>query len=67
MLSKKPLKQLQVKLLERGTDAEITAEGEFAIRNLQPGEYTLEVTAEGVAASQHKIVVPAASYDIQLK
>ena len=67
VISKKPLTGLRVKLLERGSEAEITPDGEFAIRNLQPGEYTLEITAEGVPASEHKIVVPAASYDIKLK
>jgi len=67
VISKKPLSDLRVRLLERGDDADITEQGEFGIRNLQPGEYTLEVTAEGHPSSKHKIVVPAASYDIKLK
>ncbi|MEP7356315.1 MAG: Pvc16 family protein [Anaerolineales bacterium] len=67
VLSKKPLADLRVKVLEQGTDAEIMPSGEFAIRNLQPGDYTLEITAEGHSASKHKIVVPAANYDIKLK
>jgi hypothetical protein len=58
---------LRVTVLERGTEAETTPTGEFGIRNLQPGEYTLEITAEGHPASKHKIVVPAANYDIKLK
>jgi hypothetical protein len=67
VISKKPLSDLRVTVLERGTEAEITPTGEFGIRNLQPGEYTLEITAEGHPASKHKIVVPAANYDIKLK
>jgi hypothetical protein len=67
VISKKPLSGLKVTVLERGTEAEITPTGEFGIRNLQPGEYTLEVTAEGHPTTKHKIVVPAANYDIKLK
>ena len=67
VLSSRPLANLRVTLLERGTQIETTPGGEFGIRNLQPGEYTLEVTAEGRPASKHKIVVPAANYDIKLK
>jgi hypothetical protein len=67
VISKKPLADLQVKVLEQGTDALIMPSGEFGIRNLQPGEYTLEVTAKGHPATKHKIVVPAANYDIKLK
>jgi len=64
--SKKPLRNLQVKLMERGDLAVRDPNGEFAIRNLAAGEYTLEITADGQAASQHKIKVPAANYDIDL-
>jgi hypothetical protein len=67
VLSKKPLTNLKVLVLERGTEADIMPSGEFGIRNLQPGDYTLEVSAEGHPASKHKIVVPAANYDIKLK
>jgi len=67
VISKKPLSDLRVRLLERGDDADITPQGEFGIRNLQPGEYTLEVTAEGHPSSKHKFVVPSANYDIKLK
>ena len=64
--SKKPLAGLQVKLLERGDLAVRDPNGEFSIRNLTPGEYTLEITADGHKASRHKIKVPAANYDIEL-
>ena len=67
VLSSKPLVNLRVKLVERGSEVDITPSGEFGIRNLQPGEYTLEVTADGRPTSKHKIVVPAANYDIKLK
>jgi len=64
--SKQPLGNLQVKLLERGDLATQDPNGEFSIRNLTPGEYTLEITADGHPASQHKITVPAANYDIDV-
>src|SRR5258708_10771061 len=64
--SRKPLVNLRLKLLERGLDIEPQPNGEFGIRNLQPGDYTLEVTADGRKPSKHKITVPATSYDVEL-
>ena len=64
--SRKPLVNLRLKLLERGQDIEPLPNGEFGIRNLQPGDYTLEVTADGRKPSKHKITVPATSYDVEL-
>jgi hypothetical protein len=64
--SKKPLANLHVKLLERAEELELRPNAEFGIRNLAPGEYTLEVTADGHPPSKHKIKVPADSYDIKV-
>jgi hypothetical protein len=64
--SQRPLANVQVKVLERGDLAARDSNGEFAIRNLTPGDYTLQITADGYPASQHKIKVPAANYDIDL-
>lgn len=64
--SKKPLQNVQIMLLERGTLADLQPNGEFGIRNLKPGDYSLRLTADGHKASQHKIKVPSASYDIEL-
>jgi len=64
--SKKPLSNVQIKLLERNSLADMQPSGEFGIRNLLPGDYTLEVTADGLKPSQHKIKVPSPSYDIEL-
>ncbi len=66
VLSAKPLTNLRLKLLERGQDIEPLPSGEFSIRNLQPGRYTLEITADGRKPSQHKLTVPAPSYDVKL-
>ncbi len=66
VLSKKPLNNVQVRLLERGTLAEMQPEGKFGIRNLRPGNYTLEVSAEGLKPKKHKIKVPAPSYDVDV-
>jgi hypothetical protein len=64
--SKKPLKNVQIMLLERGTLADLQDSGEFGIRNLKPGDYTLRLMADGLKPSDHKITVPSASYDIEV-
>src|SRR5579859_678868 len=64
--SKKPLNNLSLRLLNSGKRVDLLPGGEFGIRNIQPGDYTLEVTAEGRKPSQHKLTVPAANYDVQL-
>ena len=65
-MSKKPLKNVQVLVLERGIQAEMHSDDRFGIRNLQPGNYTLEVRAEGLKPKKHKIKVPAPSYDVDV-
>ena len=57
---------VQVRLVERGADVRLDAEGRFVIGNLEAGEYTLEVVREGKKPAQHRITVPAESYDIEL-
>ncbi len=64
VVSKRPLKNLKVLLLERGVQAEVHENGEYGIRNIKPGDYTLEITAEGLKAKKHKLKVPAPSYDV---
>jgi hypothetical protein len=64
--SKKTLSNLQVVVLERGLVADVRPDGEFGIRNLKPGTYTLEVRAEGLKPKKHKIKVPAPNYDVDL-
>jgi len=62
--SKKALKNLQIKLIERNQSLTLQADNRFAIGNLPPGNYTLEITAEGRKAAQKTITVPAPDYDI---
>ena len=64
--TRKPLANLRVKLLERGQEIDLLDNNEFGIRNLQPGDYTLEITADGRKPSKHKITVPAPSYDVEI-
>lgn len=64
--SKKPLANLTIRLLEDGRNITLQHEGRFAIGNLKPGDYTLEITAEGIAPSRHKITVPSPDYDIDI-
>lgn len=64
--SKQRLANLTVRLVEDGQNVTLQQEGRFAIGNLKPGDYTLEVTAEGLSPSRHKITVPSPDYDINL-
>jgi hypothetical protein len=64
--SKKPLTNLAARLLENGQNVVIHDGGRFAIGNLKPGDYTLEVTAEGRKPTLHKVTVPAPDYDFDL-
>ena len=38
----------------------------FAVSNLEPGDYTLEISADGREASRHPITVPAPDYDLEI-
>lgn len=64
--SKKPLTNMSIRLVENGHAAALQPEGRFAIGNLKPGDYTLEITAEGRKPSRHKITVPAPDYDFDI-
>lgn len=64
--SKKPLKNARIQVEESGVLADMQANGEFGIRNLKPGDYTLQLTADGLEPVRRKIIVPATSYDIEL-
>jgi hypothetical protein len=64
--SKTPLKNVDIKVIESGQSASLLAEGRFAIGNLRPGDYTLEIAAEGRQPSRHKITVPSPDYEINL-
>jgi hypothetical protein len=64
--SRSPLENLRVIVAEGGHEATMKPNGEFGIRNLKPGDYTLEVTADNHPTSKHKITVPAANYDVEL-
>jgi hypothetical protein len=64
--SKQPLDNLRVTLVERGIDAYIKDNLEFAFQNMQPGSYTLEANAAGIKPVRRKITVPADEYDIEV-
>jgi hypothetical protein len=66
LMSKQPLGKVMAHLLERAIEVPIDAEGRFAINNLKPGEYTLEVVPEGRKPSRHKLTVPAPDYELEV-
>jgi hypothetical protein len=53
-------------LVEQGRRIPLEDGDRFVVGNLQEGEYTLELAAEGRKPSQHKISVPSDDYDIEL-
>ncbi len=64
--SEKPLDGLRVSVVGRAMDVRVRPEGQYMIRNIQPGEYTLEIEAQGRPPQRHNITVPAPSYDVDL-
>jgi len=66
--SKQPLDldKVRLMLIERGLEVKLQSEGRFAVGNLEAGDYTLEVAANGGAPRRFKIKVPAPDYDIEV-
>jgi hypothetical protein len=66
--SKMPLQKLRIAIVGRGRDALVVegGEGEYIINNIEPGDYTLEVSAENRPASRHALKVPSQTYDIEV-
>ncbi len=60
------LETIRLRLVERGLDIPIQAEGRYVIGNLEAGDYTLEVAAASGKPSQHKITVPSENYDVEI-
>jgi len=64
--NKRPLEEVRVALVERGLNVPVQPGGEFVIGQLRAGDYTLEISAQGRKPRQHKITVPAESYDLKM-
>jgi hypothetical protein len=57
---------VQVELLNRGRRVQTDADGRFVFAYLQPGEYDVEVIAEGRKPKRDKLRVPADNYDLSV-
>jgi hypothetical protein len=64
--SKGTLQEARVRLVERGQDTPLQADGRFIIGNLEAGDHTLEVWDDGNRLRTRKIRVPAEEYDIEV-
>jgi Pvc16 N-terminal domain len=64
--SKKNLKNLSVRLLEDGQHVSMLNDGRYSIGNLKSGNYTLEITADGLKPKTHKVTVPSPDYDFDI-
>lgn len=67
LVSKEPLEEARVVLVEQGIEVLPRPDGEFLLGRLRQGEYTLEVSAEGHAPARHQITVPDDNYDIEVR
>jgi hypothetical protein len=67
LVSKEPLEEARVVLVEQGIEIIPRPDGEFLLGRLRRGAYTLEVSAEGHVPARHQITVPDDSYDIEVK
>lgn len=61
-----PFAGLRLTLVERGLTVPVSADGRYVIGNLEEGEYTLELEAEGQKPQRRRITVPSPSYDIEV-
>jgi hypothetical protein len=61
-----PLETIQLTLVERDLVVPVQKTGQFAIGQLQAGEYTLEVAVNGGKPEHHRITVPAPDYEISI-
>ncbi len=64
--SDQPLEEMRLTLVERGLEVPIQPEGRFVIGNLEAGDYTLEIAADGGKPRRQKITVPAPDYEIEV-
>jgi len=64
--SQQPLESVRMTLVERGLDVPVQPDGRFVIGPVRPGDYTLEVRAEGAKARQFKVTVPAADCTLEV-
>lgn len=62
-----PLPKIQLTLDERGLNIPVAANGDYVIGNLETGDYTLTLSAEGRPPLKRKITVPSPAYDIDLE
>ena len=61
-----PADAMVVRLVERGVDIPVAADGQFAISRLREGSYTLEVRVDGHTLKSQVIKVPAPDYEVHL-
>ena len=59
------LQRMRLTLVERNVEIEIKPEGRFSVGNLETGDYTLELTADG-AVRRYPIKVPAPDYEFDV-
>jgi hypothetical protein len=64
--SDQPLANLHLTVVEHGREAILLPGDHFVITNLQSGDYTLEIVAEGRPPRRYPISVPGADYELEV-
>lgn len=64
--SDQPLANLRLTVVERGREAVLLPGDYFVFNNLQAGDYTLEIVAEGRPPRRYPISVPGADYEFEV-
>lgn len=66
-ISRADLPDLRVRLVERDEVVPVDDAGTYRLRDLKPGKYSVEITADAFPSPQRKpLTVPADSYDIEI-
>lgn len=61
-----PLRPAKLALVECEQEVDIGYQGDYVVTGVPEGEYTVQVTPAGAAATRHRLTVPAKSYDVQV-
>lgn len=64
--SSTPLRRVRMTLVEMEREVPVQRNGDFTIKGLAAGEYTLEVSIGDDGPKQHRIVVPSPDYDLEV-
>lgn len=66
LLGSRPMRRVRMLLVEEEQQVPVNRDGQFTIRGLKAGEYTLEITIADKEPVRHTIVVPSSTYELEV-